>query len=483
MSQLPFLAAFAAAIAGLLYLERASEVRTSKALWIAVAWFCIAGSRNVSQWLHGSGGVDLGEAYVDGNPIDRNVLTSLIVAGLIVLFKRKRQIGPLLRANVPILLFFIYCGISLLWSDFPFVALKRWIRATGDIVMILVVLSDPNRLDAIKRTLARVGFILLLGSFVLIRYFPSLGRGFNRFGTPSHIGVTTDKNGLGMICMLFGLTIVWRILVAVRDDAGKRRNRQLLAHGIMLLVTVKLLLSSHSATSLACFILGSGIIWMTGFRVFRRPAALNALMVSAVIFGGIFMALGGKETLFEALGRDSTLTGRTDIWSIVLSKAENPLIGTGYETFWLGDRLAYMSSNYHGINQAHNGYLELYLNIGIAGLSLLLLIFLTGYRNITIAFRERSPVAGLRLAYLILAAIYNVTEASFKMMSPMWIMLLFSAAATPEPKRPAVRETAPPDSLWTTFQRPDPQLLEALPPAAEEPTFGSGFRADASRFT
>ena len=74
------------------------------------------------------------------------------------------------------------------------------------------------------------------------------------------------------------------------------------------------------------------------------------------------------------MGRDSTLTGRTEIWTHVLWVAGNPLLGTGFESFWLGDRLANVWSIMPGIQEAHNGYLEVYLNLGWIGVTLLAVI-------------------------------------------------------------------------------------------------------------
>ncbi|HXC62110.1 MAG TPA: hypothetical protein VNV63_05510, partial [Nitrospiria bacterium] len=116
------------------------EARTLKALWLPVIWLFLAGSRPVSLWFHirviGTSTDDL----LEGSPLDRAVITVIIVLALIVLFARGRKVLPLLRANAPILLFLGYCTASILWSDFPDVAFKRLIRAIGDFSMILVIL-------------------------------------------------------------------------------------------------------------------------------------------------------------------------------------------------------------------------------------------------------------------------------------------------------------------------------------------------------
>ena len=138
-------------IAGLFALNRDRSARTSFALWLPVVWLCIGGSRMVSEWLQpttpGLVSGDLASAAertMDGSPLDRNILMGFIAIGVIVLIRRKEAVGPLLRSNAPIVLFFLYCAASTLWSDYPFVALKRCIKAFGDVVMVLIVLTDPD---------------------------------------------------------------------------------------------------------------------------------------------------------------------------------------------------------------------------------------------------------------------------------------------------------------------------------------------------
>ena len=63
-------------------------------------------------------------------------------------------------ANRPLLLFFAYCFLSILWSETPFVSLKRCVKAVGDVIMILVILTDSEPLNAAKSFFTRVGFVL-----------------------------------------------------------------------------------------------------------------------------------------------------------------------------------------------------------------------------------------------------------------------------------------------------------------------------------
>jgi exopolysaccharide production protein ExoQ len=429
--------AFVFGILGLFRLDRDRKARTSKALWIPVAWLLIAGSRNVGEWVQTlSGGqmdISRGDAYLEGSPLDRNVLGALIALGIIVLFRRRRQVGALLRNNAPIFLYLFYCAASVLWSDYPGVGIRRWNRALGDFVMVMVVLTDPDRSAAIKRFLSRTGFVLIPLSVLFIRYYPELGRAYGMDGSPYWGGVTGGKNSLGMICMIFGLGSLWRIIGAYQDRDDPYRKRRLIAHGTLLAMTVYLLHEANSATSTACFVLAGGLMLLTSrAKVARKSGGVHFLVVAVVsvaLFALFFDPSGG---LVGTLGRNSTLTGRTDIWQRAFGIVRNPLFGTGFETFWLGPRLAWMQKLDVGVNHAHDGYIEVYLNLGWVGLMLIAATMVRGYRNIISGLRRDQAVSTLMLAYFVVGVIYNCTESGFKMMSPVWIFLLLAAMVVPK---------------------------------------------------
>jgi O-antigen ligase len=132
-----------------------------------------------------------------------------------------------------------------------------------------------------------------------------------------------------------------------------------------------------------------------------------------------------NEIIIPALGRDMTLTGRTELWSDVLDMDTNPLIGTGYESFWLGDRLEKIwETNWWQPNQAHNGYLETYLNLGWIGLLLLIGVIIFTYRRICKSLIFDFDYGRLRLALLVIILVYNITEAGFKGLHMMWFSFL-----------------------------------------------------------
>src|SRR5579863_7844130 len=94
-------------ILGLFFLDRDKSTRNSKALWLPVAWLWIAGSRPVSSWfLNGGGSAGALASTVDGSPTDAAIFATLLGVGILVVFLRRDRAGTLLKASVPVLIYF-----------------------------------------------------------------------------------------------------------------------------------------------------------------------------------------------------------------------------------------------------------------------------------------------------------------------------------------------------------------------------------------
>jgi exopolysaccharide production protein ExoQ len=170
------------------------------ALGIALIWLLIDLSRPVSLWLHPSWSQDSDLASIEeGNPINRAVALALLVFGILILLKRHANIGEFISANPFLVCLYAFCLISVIWSDLPFVAFKRWFRHLGAVLFVLVLLTDRRGFRAAITVFRYVAYILLPASIVLIKYYPHLGRQYHgHFGGMMITGVTTNKNSHGL---------------------------------------------------------------------------------------------------------------------------------------------------------------------------------------------------------------------------------------------------------------------------------------------
>src|SRR5262249_48735814 len=157
-------------------------------------------------------------------------------------------------------------------------------------------------------------------------YDPWLGRQF-------FVGVTTDKNVLGVSTYVLALGTLWQVLQLWRNSSLPNRSRQLLAQSIILVLAIWILFTANSVTSESCFMLGALLMLVTGTKRIRgRPAAMHATVLTIVLLGGLIKITGADAAVFHALGRNSNLTGRaSDIWPLLIPMAPNVLLGAGFE--------------------------------------------------------------------------------------------------------------------------------------------------------
>jgi exopolysaccharide production protein ExoQ len=429
---------FMVGIAGLFWLDRDPEARVSRGLWIPTIWLMLTGSRPVSEWLGMSPRGTAASIYAEGSPIDRTVIMVLVAAAFAVVVSRWGQAGPILRKSWPIVLFFSYAACSVLWSDDPFVTFKHWIKGIGDVAIVLIVLTEPDVTDAIKRLVTRLGFTLLPLSVLLGKYYPGLGRFVNRSWVMEWTGVAAQKNSLGLICLVLGLGLLWRFRSTYNDREDPHRGRRLVAFGTVLGMAVWLLWMCDSMTSISALAMTGAVMLFSARPGSGRRPALIHIMVAGVLGITLYALFFQSSGAFiKDLGRNPTLTGRTEIWSEVLSIPDNRVVGAGYESFWLGDRLVEIQNSFHQpLNEAHDGYLEMLLNLGWIGVALLGLLIAVGYRNVIRAYRHEPDTGSLRVAYFAAVLVCNLTTAQFRMMTPPWIFFLLVVMAVPDAASP-----------------------------------------------
>jgi exopolysaccharide production protein ExoQ len=148
-------------IFSLFWIDLKKSQTGSRALWIPFIWMFLAGSRYISQWLNLGSSIETGDAYLEGSPVDRAIFLVLILAGIMVLARRRLQWSKLLTNNWGVWLFFIFGAISIGWSDYPDVSFKRLIKTLGTVCMALVILTEERPYEAIGIVLRRLAFILL----------------------------------------------------------------------------------------------------------------------------------------------------------------------------------------------------------------------------------------------------------------------------------------------------------------------------------
>lgn len=412
----------------LFWIDRKNSEGVSVAIWIPFIWMFLSASRYVSQWLNlGTPELSI-DVYLEGSPIDSVVFTILILAGMIVLVKRRINWGDLVKQNACVWLFFAYGFLSIVWSDYPFVALKRLIKALGTVSMALVILTEDRPYIAMGVILKRLAFVLLPLSVLFIKYYPELGRAYH-MGQPMFTGVGFQKNALGRLCLITGIYFLWNIFQGRKAELeGQRLHFSI--YFIILPMIVWLLYMANSATSLACIFFTLCLFLISRQSVFvRQPRNIITFsLLCVILYGMMELMFDVKNTIIMLLGRQPDLTDRVYAWDNYLSMVINPIVGYGYESFYTSVMMRNMVDYFIS---THNGYLEMYLNLGIIGLLFMAAWIWTGLLKVWQQLPSDFPAALLRFAIIVVAVLYNWTESAFAGTNNIWMLLIFAVMSAP----------------------------------------------------
>ena len=193
-------------------------------------------------------------------------------------------------------------------------------------------------------------------------------------------------------------------------------------------LSIGLILLSTSKSALVIFL--TMMVLLPFYRALRWSYSLAVpFFISAIVLaGGVgTLLVANAETILAALGRDATLTGRTGIWSAVLDKIwERPWLGYGYQVFWqgwYGESADVWSSLRFDPPHAHDGFLDLWLDLGLLGLSVFALSFIAGYLRAVAWVRLTKNLEGLwPLVYLTFMLLINITESSLMRENALWVL-------------------------------------------------------------
>jgi O-Antigen ligase. len=120
------------------------------------------------------------------------------------------------------------------------------------------------------------------------------------------------------------------------------------------------------------------------------------------------------------------------IWTRLLEVQTSPILGVGFESFWLGERTKLLEGLFfYSLNEAHNGYLETYLTLGLVGVFLLIGLLVATFWKIRLELFRNFEWGRYRLGFLVAIILYNWTEAAFKTVSATWFIFYIIAMDYP----------------------------------------------------
>ena len=353
----------------------------------------------------------------------------------------------------------ILAVVSTAWSLDPLLTLRRSLpfALAGLFGLWFAARFTRSRQLAILR-LAMIA--LALATIAIVVLSPSIGLDHSPGHAADWQGVFTQKNACGRIMVLATAVVLF----------GERITASRLAAFVLFLFV--LIMSGSRA---AWMIEGALVLLWLVLTIARR-AGPRFRLVMAVTAPFACVALGtamvlGFHRLALLLSRDPTLSGRTAIWTHVgRFIVQHPLLGYGYDAFWrgaTGPSLQIDAAVHFFVVHAHNGFLEIALELGAAGLALFVLSWLRAFRRLWPLWR-RGEIDRIAwpLAIVILIALYDLDENTLLLYNGLFWILYVAALAAIEsqhrPVTPASATAAPPLQLqkrrmWKTCQEASPK--------------------------
>ncbi|MDO9587599.1 MAG: O-antigen ligase [Brevundimonas sp.] len=287
----------------------------------------------------------------------------------------------------------------------------------------------------LPRLLMHTSLVMAVGSLVMVFAFPAIGvHQLDNAGLWR--GLWYEKNQMGAV-MVIGATAA----AACLASPDPRR----LLPAISLILASGLVLATQSKTSLLCLLVGLGLIG--GFWALRRggPVVTVAAVWGAVVLAGAGLWLWDSHSveLLEALGKDPSLTGRTDIWDSLMRKvADRPWTGYGYGAFWgrIGESVpADWVRKETGwlVPSAHNGWIDLLVQLGwpgtiLVGTLMVVTAVVTVLRSMGQGVREGWWALGFLAAFFVLSLSESILMAHQGL---PWVLFLatLTRAVLPSP--------------------------------------------------
>jgi exopolysaccharide production protein ExoQ len=328
---------------------------------------------------------------------------------------------------------------SSLWAQFPGLVLRRTVGVAGATLLGLVLanhLEIGELLSLLRRifrlvtamTYAAWAFGLIFGVDLVSGESTVIGRYQVEIEAGAWRGIFNHKNSLGAM-MALAILVEWHLPAHTKASKAWK--------ALWLSAYAFLLFFSHSVTSLIS--VGLTILLLFTFKTLRhRYRLIVPVLLIVTVFSGALIALNATSVT-GVLGRSADLSGRVDLWRwVAVMILKRPFLGYGFSGFWKGaSDLSSVVETRIGWSPeyAHNGYLEITLSLGLAGLLLFTWFAGSGVRRAVMRAKEAESVEDLwPLAFLVYFIFHNLGECTILWQNSLEWALCVATVACADPR-------------------------------------------------
>jgi exopolysaccharide production protein ExoQ len=332
----------------------------------------------------------------------------LLIYGLtcLLLLARWRTTLITLSRHKLLVVFLVLVVASTLWSDWPEESLRKGLNTIATSCFGLYLASRYSLKEQLQHLTIALGLATI---FCLLFSLAAPGSAIEiGANAGSWRGPLTQKN---LLARLMVLSITCNLLAIWQFARGR------IFYWSILALSTALLLLTGSKTGLLVLVVLFALLPL--YRAIRlKDTVMIPLLIAVILIVGSVstMLLGNWEAILLGLGRDASLSGRTELWQAVLDEIrDRPWGGYGFRAFWQPDGEATVIWKFLGYEppHAHNGYLNTALDLGWVGLGLFgLSLIITYIRSIQYLRFSRGMIAFLPVMYVTFMFMYNHTEST-----------------------------------------------------------------------
>ena len=385
------------------------------------------------SWSTDTGDID----FTQGSFATQIEFGSIFLAGAWLAWRHPQwTVLRLRQANIFLFVFVAYALASVLWSAFPMVTVKRAVQLVGFFLVGIAIAPPVGGSRQVLQVLMATLTVLLVISLGVVLVNPTVG--IDTMLGNAWRGLFLQKNTTGQAAAICAL--LW-----LRESIDSRLFSRTVCVAA-LLFSLFMLVMAKSSTSLLVFVIGAGLYlgmrrqyftmrqpwWLLGLAVVALAGlAVHMFYVATGHLPGWDDIAGGIGALF---GKDSDLTGRTDIWRLVMQEVvQHPVTGIGYGAFWLGDSgpALYIAQALNWIPlQSHNGYLDIVNELGLVGLGLALCVFVRHTMLLGRLLQIDREEGAMHSVFFVLLLISNTTESELFRGTLFYNILFFYSAGS-----------------------------------------------------
>ena len=369
------------------------------------------------------------------------IQTVVQVWGALLILSRGRQMLKALQTVWPLLALVTFAVLSTAWSSRPELTLRR--SAVLFVSMLLAVYIGERFTVDEQVTLVAQTFCVMMIAIVILR-FASSKYVVDYVSHPgAWKGLSGYKNAFGQYMATASL-----LFLVTRFRRLPWTRYAFLAAGLAML------LLAQSAASTLCFLLIAPLIplWRSN-RITGKQRLPAFTAIGIGLFTAMYAFTTHSDRAFALLGRNSNMTGRSELWSNVWTAVmRHPFLGYGYDTFWagLGEALEVRMGIGWMAQRSDNGYLDFALGLGFVGIVLLACAIVWSFKNaMDYLGYEQQSFALWPITYLAFYLLHNLSESTLLARGGLPDLLFMSTAtALAVNHRPPVRDK----ELLTTFE-------------------------------